>query len=197
VVSIDVDKAKASGIPFLQENRSIWFLGKQIARTWDNKSTPKPMPDTTVIQGGFEAGGSANKATVEFLAGTKIVLNDVPEDVLDVLLDSATGAHGIEVIGSVPSAVAIATGQASAATPNTPSGITPSGNGSGNATAPNASSSATGKAPEATYDDLPLSGKVKVTATKALVKAMALRASQVPRDQAEVILRRVGLKFKA
>jgi hypothetical protein len=195
IVSVDVTRAKAAGIPFEKSNKSIWFLGRQIAVTWDFKTTPKPSKGVTVVEGGFIAGGTNSKPTSDFLPNTKFVVDEVPEDLFDALLDMTTsGDHGLKVIGSVPSAT-----MQSAASANSTSSTSSSG-GSATTTSPNQAQpaqSVAAKATEPTYADLPKSGKIKVMAAQSLIKAMALRASQLPKDQAEIILGRVGLKFKA
>ena len=98
VIQLDVDKATKAGAALGQANKSLWFLGKQLARTFGAGKKPKADKDVTVVSGGFTTGGSGNLPTVETDPGTVLVINDIPQDGITKLMIGLGADSGITIM---------------------------------------------------------------------------------------------------
>lgn len=201
VIKLDVDKAKKAGAALGQANKSLWFMGKQLARTFGAGKAPKADKDVSVITGGFSTGGSGNLPTVEVDPGTVLVINDVPQDGITKLMIGLGADSGIEIMDA--GAVAASTvgaqpmpGQLGQLIQNqitqVRSSAAPAGSGADLADR----QAAQGANTPQTLAELQGVSKLRYVELEALLKGISLRASQLPKELAEEKLASIGLKFK-
>lgn len=199
VAEIDIDTARAAGMPIESKSKAIWFMGKQLARTFSKDKKPRVDKDVTVVSGGFTSGGSENIPEVEAQPGTVVIVNDLPMDALVPLLTAKGDSAGVKVITtSAPNGMPVSAPQASATgTTNKTSGggVTSSGGTSGSAAG--SAPQATAKTGPITFDELTdVSAKTKYIQTELMIKALATRMAQLPADAVDPMLANYGLKRK-
>lgn len=190
VVRVDMDKAKAAGAPFSRENKSLWFLGKQLARTFGTKA-PRTDKDVTVITGGFTNGGTGNMPTVEVEPGTVLLIDNIPQEPLFQLLAKLGPDSGFAVAG--PTGAGSASAAPAASTAPAPA---PPGSGASLADATGASAQPAAAAPVPSFTDLSGAQKARHAEIALMTKALAFRASQLPKELVEKRLASIGLSLK-
>jgi len=206
-VEIDIDAARAAGIPINAKSKSLWFMGIQLVRTFGAGKKPRKDKSVKVLSGGFVTGGSANMPEVEVEPGTKIVVSDVPMDPLVQLLAGKGDSAGVTVVGSTaPNGMpAAAPTQNSTKTPSKAGAAAELGKHIASAVASGKTVSANGQISSGpaqldggiTFNDLTdLDARTKYLQMELMIKAMATRAAQLPDDVVDDLLANVGLKRK-
>lgn len=191
-VVVDLDKARTSGIEIISKGKSIWFMGKSLARTFRVDRAPRVDSDVIVHQGGFVSTGSANLPEVAAKLGTIITVSNVPLELLLKAVGSRGREMGVDIknIDQPNGAPALSTQNVAAA----PSSTSSTGTSSVTSSSDAGGQSSSAPAVPITYDMADKSTKMAYLSMQLMVKALATRAAQLPDDVVNGLLAQAGLK---
>ena len=157
------------------------------------------------MSGGFVSNGSTNRPVVDIEPDTVLQIKAVPKNVAETLINGHGGAaSGIKITTDASvSATSSAGSSIDGAGKQAADAFLAAATGSAGASAATNSNTRAGRSQGAqggaaapTFDDLHKGQKAQYLVAQNMIKALGLRASQLPKDAVTQVLAACGLKFK-